>query len=102
MTEQPADNGFLNKLAVHFEPVSRQQIRNDVIIIPRVERNFIASAGMAYGPRHVKRLIAVEWSHLDSNNPGNLRKAAPELIAEDSASHRRLQIKADNRHSLRY
>lgn len=44
VTKQAADNRLGDHRSVHPEPIRCQQIVNDVVIVPRIQRNILAAA----------------------------------------------------------
>ena len=85
MTEQTADDRLGDRRPIHLELIRRQQIVDDIIIIPRIERNVISAARITDGTDDVNRLIAVEGSHLDCNDIRNFGEGAPKVEGEDVA-----------------
>ena len=44
VTEQTANDRLGDRRSVHLESIGRQQIVDDVIVIPRIERNIVSAA----------------------------------------------------------
>jgi hypothetical protein len=72
----------------------RDQVGHDRVVVPRVERDVVASAH-GQGARHVEGRVAVERRHLDRHHRGDLEESAPEGLVQDAPSDRRLQIEAE-------
>ncbi|MNJ55790.1 hypothetical protein D3C77_513080 [compost metagenome] len=100
MTQQTADNALLDLHAINLKPVSRQQISNNIIVISRIQSDFLTTARFTNRSDDIQRLITVERSHLDRFYPGNFSKLAPKLIAQPLPAHSRLQIKSENGNHL--
>src|SRR5689334_20779123 len=69
LAEEAADkaDGYPAAVPVR-EQVGRQQVADDTVIVARVERNSIGTAGAGDAMQHIERAIAVEWGDLDARD----------------------------------
>ena len=79
----------------------RQQIRDNRIVVARVERD-VAAAAVGQGRHDIERAIAIEGGNLDRDDAIDLEKAAPERPIQDAAAHGGLQVEPDERDDLRH
>ncbi len=99
VAEQPADDTALRRSAVHLEAVGRNQIQNDVVVVPRVEGDVVAP-GLRDRADHVERLVAIERRDLDGCDVLQLCEPPPERVRQRPAAHRRLKVETDQRYHL--
>src|SRR4051794_14178983 len=98
MPEQSADNA--GPLSAKFK--FGQQVRNDVVVVARVECDFIASSALDHSPNNINRLIAIKGSDLNSDHVRYFGEFPPELVWQHTTAHRSLKIEANNRNHRRY
>ena len=53
-------------------------------------------------PQDIEGLITIEGGHLDRHHVFDGREALPEIESEETPTHRRLQIEANDRHLSRH
>src|SRR5215471_4720752 len=64
----------------------REQVVQDVVIVPCVERDFTRAAGLRQGANDIKRLIAVKGCDLDRDDVFNFYELAPEFVGQQTSS----------------
>src|SRR5688572_19048825 len=83
MSEQSADNASFHKRLLHGEPKRREQVEHDVVVVPSVERDVIAS-GFSNGAHHIDCLIAIERRDLNCGHILDFSKLPPERVGEQA------------------
>src|SRR5262249_6412841 len=73
------------------------EIIENVVVVARVERNFVCAAGFGEGANDVDRLIAIEGRDFDGDYVFDAEKLSPEFVRQDAASDRRLKVEAHHR-----
>src|SRR4051812_48095756 len=94
MPKQPADNSSLNTLAVHFKAKWRHQIDNNVVVVPGIKSDILATA-LRDRANHIDRLVAIERSNFNGDDIFSFSEAPPEREAQQSATRCGLKIKSD-------
>src|SRR5687767_7660125 len=77
-----------------------EQVEQDIVVVAGIERDLPGAPGIRHRPHHVQGLIPIERGNLDRDDARQLDETPPEPIGEDSAAHRRLEIKAHQRDDL--
>jgi len=72
------------------------QIGYNVVVIARIESD-VGTPGVSHRSDHIQRLIAIKRGNLDCHDCGDFCETPPEGVRQHSTSHRRLQIKTEQR-----
>src|SRR5690606_16288680 len=100
LSEEPADDPALARLAVgSTKPEGRHEIEDDLIVVPGVERDVLASR-RDDRPHDVERPVAIEAGDLDRDDVLDLGEAAPKGVRQLAPADRRLEIEAEDRDDL--
>ena len=97
VTEQAADKAKLTC----FRAKRNQEVKNDMVVVARVEGYTVARARGRDPPYHIERRVTIERGDLDPNDIFNTRETLPEPRRQRHSPNRRLQVKAHERHFLR-
>ena len=100
MSEQPAPNAHGHDRALVRDGIRRHQVRDDVVVVPGVERDAIDRAGFDNAANHVEGAVAVERRDLDGHHVVDRGEAAPERRRQHDAANGRLEIETDQRNFL--
>ena len=87
MPQQAA--GDSERLSAEVKP--REQVIQNVVIISRVESDFLGAARLRQSADHVERLIAVKGSDLDRDDVFNFNELPPEFVGQQTTADRGLQ-----------
>src|SRR5262245_12282035 len=96
MPEQTADDAAFDPLSAHGKAKRREEIKEDVVVVARVERDVIA-ADFRDSADHIERLVAIERRDLDGDDVLDPGKAPPERVRQHASAHRRLKVEAEQR-----
>ncbi len=75
----------------------REQIRNDVVVVARVERDFFLPSAVGQRTDDVQRVIAIERGHFDGHDLARSRGRRARTRVKRHTSHRRLKIETEDR-----
>ncbi len=100
MAQQAADDPLLDRCSVDDEPEGGQEVRQDVVVIARVEGDVVAARGLHHRADDVLRLVPVERRHLDGLDALDVRHLPPKVVPEEATADARLQIEPEDRDDL--
>ena len=99
VAEQPAPDAHRDRLAPTHEPVRRDEVEQDVVVVAGVEGHAFLGAGLDDAAQNVEGTVAVEGRDLDRDHVLQRREAAPEGGAKQDAADRRLQVETHQRNA---
>src|SRR5262245_39018743 len=82
------------------DPKLGQQIGHDVVVVAGVKRDFVMSAAVGQGARHIQGPVTIERRDLHRRDVFYLEELAPEAVIQRSPAYRRLQVKTEKWNDL--
>src|SRR5262249_46727896 len=70
------------------------QVQKDVVIVAGVESNLWCPARFSHSSHDIQCPVSIKRGHLDGHDILHLRKPAPEIDTQDTATHRGLEVEA--------
>src|SRR5262245_66215970 len=92
-----AEEAAANAQDLATEAVGREEVKNDVVIVPGVERDVGFAAGFGHGADNIESLITVEGRNLDGSDVFDLNEATPKIERKDTTADRGLEVEAEDR-----